>query len=178
MDVALAELNRMERSMQEIAPGVWLGSAQSARDQRALRAAGVTHVLQVARELAPVRHEGVEVMVIDADDSDGFPLLRHFGSACAFIRRAVASGGSVLVHCSAGCSRSPTVVAAYLMLARGVDDDAALAEVRRRREWVSPNDGFREQLRSWGRELAGQRERVRDLSFLAFYYAATAVPRL
>ncbi len=52
----------------------------------------------------------------------------------------------MLVHCEFGVSRSATVVAAYLMHARGCGVDAALQFLRTRRPKVKPNPGFLEEL--------------------------------
>jgi atypical dual specificity phosphatase len=54
----------------------------------------------------------------------------------------------ILVHCKAGVSRSASLVIAYLIMEHGYTYDAALAEVRERREIANPNPSFEEQLRS------------------------------
>jgi protein-tyrosine phosphatase len=64
----------------------------------------------------------------------------------AILHAAIARGATVLVHCAAGVSRSPTLVAAYLMLERGYSATEALDFVGKRRTGISPNTGFVEQL--------------------------------
>ncbi|EFJ44677.1 hypothetical protein VOLCADRAFT_82741 [Volvox carteri f. nagariensis] len=56
----------------------------------------------------------------------------------------------VLVHCQAGVSRSPAVVAAWLMRSRGLSADEALRLLGSRRPAVDPNEGFRAQLSLFG----------------------------
>ncbi len=51
------------------------------------------------------------------------------------------------MHCVAGVSRSATVVVGYLMCKRGWGFQRALSAVLDARPWVSPNLGFRAQLR-------------------------------
>lgn len=48
-------------------------------------------------------------------DEEEVDIGQHFQAALAFIERAKASGGAVLVHCHEGKSRSVTLVLAYLM---------------------------------------------------------------
>ncbi|WFC97488.1 hypothetical protein MYAM1_000202 [Malassezia yamatoensis] len=57
--------------------------------------------------------------------------------------------GSVLVHCQAGCSRSVTIVAAYLMWSRDLRVEQALHVIRRQRPIAEPNDGFKKQLQMY-----------------------------
>lgn len=71
----------------------------------------------------------------------------HFEPIAAFIDRGRASGG-VLVHCYAGVSRSATLVAAYLILRRGMTLQEALDTLRAARPTVQPNPGFLAQLRA------------------------------
>jgi dual specificity phosphatase 12 len=59
--------------------------------------------------------------------------------------------GSVLVHCTMGISRSPTIVIAYLMRKHRKPYKKVLAEVRKQRSVVSPKSNFVIQLNIWER---------------------------
>ena len=66
-----------------------------------------------------------------------------------------APGGRIRVHCSAGISRSPMVVAAYLMKRKVTKLRAALGQIVRVRSQILPNAGFLRQLREMEVELYG-----------------------
>ncbi|MPC60260.1 Dual specificity protein phosphatase 3 [Portunus trituberculatus] len=55
----------------------------------------------------------------------------HFEKASAFIEEALSSGGKVLVHCRQGRSRSAAIVAAFLMMHRGMTAAYALTMLRK-----------------------------------------------
>eukprot|EP00939_MAST-03C_sp_MAST-3C-sp1_P000638 g638.t1 len=61
------------------------------------------------------------------------------------------TGGSVVVHCAAGQSRSSTVVMAYLLgyYKKTAKVDKALSFAQSKRPMVRPNDGFLRQLRAF-----------------------------
>ncbi|KAF6744671.1 protein-tyrosine phosphatase-like protein [Ephemerocybe angulata] len=61
----------------------------------------------------------------------------------------------ILVHCSAGVSRSPTIVVGYLMKQRGMTLREALGCVLSVRPQVLPNPGFLAQLKTLEVELTG-----------------------
>jgi len=146
--------------MHEIRPRLWLGSYAAASDSSALAARGVTHVLTVgvkkevlgARQrvfLPPSDKDPVSRLVICIQDTSSARLDKHFEACCTFIAEALAEGGSVLVHCHAGQSRSPTVVAAHLMREEHLSAAEAVDCIRRRRPVIQPNRGFLDQLRSF-----------------------------
>ena len=54
--------------------------------------------------------------------------------------------GKVLVHCQAGISRSPTIVIAYLMKTKNLNQIEAYSEVHKIRPIIDPNMSFRCQL--------------------------------
>ena len=56
---------------------------------------------------------------------------------------------NVLVHCSAGISRSPTLVLAYMMKKNHWTLDEAFDRMRKLRQIVDPNMSFIIQLREW-----------------------------
>ena len=60
---------------------------------------------------------------------------------------ALAEGGTVLVHCIWGKSRSVACVVAFLMRTQGMTLDLALSYVQEKRPVAKPNEGFMQQLR-------------------------------
>jgi hypothetical protein len=87
------------------------------------------------------------------EDND---LLSHFDRCCAFIDDARRDGGTVLVHCVAGRSRSAAVCCAYLMhqAAAPLSVAQALHHVCECRPWVEPNSAFLAQLEQFALQLA------------------------
>eukprot|EP00930_Biecheleria_cincta_P036028 TRINITY_DN24738_c0_g1_i1.p1 TRINITY_DN24738_c0_g1~~TRINITY_DN24738_c0_g1_i1.p1 ORF type:complete len:314 (-),score=54.96 TRINITY_DN24738_c0_g1_i1:296-1237(-) len=149
--------------MHEIKPNLWLGSLRAAQNEEALLERGVTHVLSVgeynlgARQRMRVpRSEGNEDseedvvqrerLLISLPDSSASRLDKHFDASSSFISEGLRQGGSVLVHCYAGQSRSLTLVVAYLMCEESLTAAEALEIVREKRPVVRPNAGFLSQL--------------------------------
>ena len=62
------------------------------------------------------------------------------------------SGGSILVHCQAGISRSATICLAYLISRKHFRLDEAYEFVKKRRAVISPNFNFMGQLLNWEKE--------------------------
>lgn len=144
------------RQMHEIRPRLFLGSVHAAADRVALAERGITHVLSVMEcdighrqrvRLPASEADPCTRLLIAAPDIASARLDRHFDVCSAFISEGL-SKGSVLVHCRAGQSRSPTVVIAHLMREEGWAADRALRFIQERRPSVQPNAGFMEQLRA------------------------------
>lgn len=85
-------------------------------------------------------------MAVPLTDSEGANLLDYLQVCLDFIDHARNSGGSVLVHCFAGLSRSASIMTAYLMRSERLSLQDALASLRQSKPSVCPNDGFLEQL--------------------------------
>ena len=85
---------------------------------------------------------------------------RTLTEAILFIHRARAAGGSVLVHCAQGKSRSGTVSTAYVATVGGLAVEPALALVQEGRRMAQPNSNFMEQLLAFERD--GVFHRLRD----------------
>lgn len=138
--------------MTEIIPNLWLGNLDLTYDLEFLQEAKITHVLSILEidHLTPaMAAKGVIHMSIRMYDSDEEPIYNVFPTTSNFIEDALKKGGSVYVHCLMGISRSPTLVAAYLMKTRNISAEEALTFLVERRPIVSPNDGFRAALVQW-----------------------------
>ena len=99
----------------------------------------VDHILCLKPDCCAER-TGVETTCIPLIDGPGnAPAL--YRRAVADLRKAVAAGKRVLVHCHAGKSRSVCVVARYLMESEGLAREEALSRIAEKRE-VYLSDGI------------------------------------
>jgi predicted protein tyrosine phosphatase len=138
--------------MTEILPRLFLGGINNTYDREFLHAENITHVLTIFEgnhSTDAMATKGVLHMSIRMYDSDAEPIYDVFERAVAFIHDAMNSNGAVYVHCLMGISRSPTLVAAYLMSHRAMNAEQALAFLIEKRPIVCPNDGFRAALKRW-----------------------------
>ncbi|KAL5050331.1 hypothetical protein BDW71DRAFT_123915 [Aspergillus fruticulosus] len=128
---------------------IYVGGIFTLKNKAAMSRANITHVLSVIR-LRPSddTFAGYQHHLIEVDDLDDENLLEHFPSAIKFIQSGLDAGGSVLVHCAMGKSRSATVCIAYLLHRQrsAFTPQSALALLRESRPLCEPNPGFMEQL--------------------------------
>eukprot|EP00906_Rhabdomonas_costata_P015161 RCo021791 len=139
-----------------IVNGIWLGSFEATRPET-LRSLGITSVLCCALELSyqersrweQLQRANISVKHLTWNDS----LLQkiwptpELDEALAWVDQVLASGQQLLINCRMGVSRSCSMVIAYLIHRLGHTYDSALALIRQKRPFVSPNIGFAHQLR-------------------------------
>ncbi|XP_046670062.1 dual specificity protein phosphatase 10-like isoform X3 [Homalodisca vitripennis] len=130
-----------------VLPFLYLGNARDAADLETLSAHGISRVLNVTSQL-PGYHEhcGITYRQLPASDSGHQNLKQYFEVAFQFIEEARTSGASVLIHCQAGVSRSPTIAIAYIMQHRQLTMVEAYKLVKAARPIISPNLNFMGQL--------------------------------
>ncbi|KAJ5579560.1 uncharacterized protein N7459_005545 [Penicillium hispanicum] len=128
---------------------IYVGGIFSLNNKAALERANITHILSVIR-LNPAQDvfSSYQHLSIDVDDMDDENLLEHFPAAIKFIQSGLNAGGSILVHCAMGKSRSATICIAYLLHRQrnALTPQSALALIRENRPLCDPNDGFMQQL--------------------------------
>lgn len=142
-----------------LSPSLYLGPCSAASSHSFLTANSITHVLSVGSTPAKTV-DGVTYHRLSLNDSQSSSITKVSDDACKIIDSAInpkgkGGRGKILVHCSAGISRSPTLVTAYLMRAHGMNLKAALRQVLKARPQVSPNPGFLDQLKRLELELYG-----------------------
>ncbi|PPR06765.1 hypothetical protein CVT26_003917 [Gymnopilus dilepis] len=142
-------------------PYLYLGPRTSA-SAAFIKAHNITHILSIGATPAstdlPVTYHRLSLV-----DDPSISITEICDLANEFIESVKASGGRVLVHCSAAVSRSPTVVAAYLMKKCNMTLKEALGTIILSRPAVCPNAGFLAQLKELEMALYGSSSVVVDV---------------
>ncbi|KAJ4894402.1 Cytochrome P450 protein [Raphanus sativus] len=159
---ALVHVIKVARAYREdnvpslIQEGLYLGSVAAACNKNLLKSYNVTHILTVASSLRPAHPDDFIYKVVRGRHKLGM----YFDECFDFIDEAKKLGGSVLVHCFVGKSRSVTIVVAYLMKKHGMTLTQALQHVKSIRPVASPNAGFIKQLQDLEKSLLGNQEPI------------------
>ena len=137
-----------------VTPFLVLGNMRDAGDTETLARLGVDHVLNVTAvspAYTPAPH--LTYKQLHAADNGLQNIKQYFDEAFQFIDATRASGGSVLIHCQAGVSRSPTIAIAYLIKYFPMSIGDAYKFVKCRRSIISPNLNFMGQLLEFEQSL-------------------------
>ncbi|KAH3743422.1 mapk phosphatase 2 [Pelomyxa schiedti] len=150
----------------KIMSGLYLGDQENAYNSELLEELGITHVLSVAEIANMDDHlamfdSHIQVATIQLLDQADANISAYFDQAIAFIRESINEGGTVLVHCVWGMSRSATFVIAYVMYTLAMDWLVALRCVQLERPIVFPNLGFARQLAQYDKQLKEKRAQQR-----------------
>ncbi|XP_072018158.1 dual specificity protein phosphatase 9-like [Amphiura filiformis] len=121
LQAALQKRRKMEEGAiwaSEIAPRLYLGRGQDAKNLHQLQHHGITHILNVADDVGNFHPNYFSYANLNVTDFGGdkgigrvFPLARDFVKSALEVDRC-----KVLVHCANGSNRSATVVIALLMM--------------------------------------------------------------
>jgi protein-tyrosine phosphatase len=157
--------------MSMVVPGVYLSGIDAARDYAAMKANSISRVVGFGTQKKYEEYEQYEQhpdyianapelnidvgdhLMYDMRDMAGARIEDHFDEASAFIEQSVQNGRGVLVHCTAGLSRSPSLTMAWLMKYRQMPYYEAMRCVRRARHFMDqcdPARWFRPALKRWG----------------------------
>ena len=128
----------------EIIPNkLYLGNYYSATLKEALKEKGITHILMIGYYLNEIYPEDFIYMNIEIDDDEHEDIFKYF----YFCINLIEKSNIVYVHCQAGMSRSASFVIAYVMFKFKYKLKEAFDYVEKRREIISPNEGFMMQLK-------------------------------
>ena len=110
----------MSNEINEILPRLYLSGDSAATNESTLTDRGITHILNltmnVPNKFSP-ELSYKQVSIVDGPGADTDEIQTHFKETFDFIESALKQNAqnSVLVHCNAGISRSPSFVIAYLL---------------------------------------------------------------
>ena len=135
---------------------LYLGGESEAQNCDMVREHGFTHVINCAAchcATGPSYYGGdIKYTEFDADDSEGYDMMKHFEDAYKVIEEARNSGGKVLLHCIIGVNRSGLLAAAYCMVHKNMDPISAAVFVKKSRGCLLTNDSFQRQLVAFVRQ--------------------------
>ncbi|WAR09257.1 DUS14-like protein [Mya arenaria] len=123
-----------------------------------LKNRGITHILNTAEELAEFQYPALDnlsvrhILMRDAENQD---LLAFLDTCVDHIHSVTNSGGTILVHCVAGVSRSASVCMAYLVKYKNKTLFSAYQHIFNQRPCICPNLGFWQQLAEYELQLSG-----------------------
>ncbi|CAF3180483.1 unnamed protein product [Rotaria sp. Silwood2] len=140
--------------MTEILPHIFVGNILDAQSRDRLTQNGITHIVNCTPDLPFYWEKKYEYMRINILDSPSQNIRKYFEDFIEFVDNALRiKTNNVLVHCSAGISRSPTLVLAYAMKKNRWTLDEAFDKMRKLRQIVDPNVSFIIQLREWEKNI-------------------------
>ncbi|XP_053177548.1 dual specificity protein phosphatase 14 [Scomber japonicus] len=139
----------------QVRPGLFLGGLDSALSLGVLSSRNVSLIVNASGldDVSYPPRDGLQVLHVPVQDQPHAPLDQHFDLVAERIHQN--RTGTTLVHCSAGRSRSPALVMAYLMRFEGLSLRGAHEQVLERRAFIRPNAGFWRQLMEYERRLRG-----------------------
>mmetsp|Transcript_41949 Transcript_41949/g.110534 ORF Transcript_41949/g.110534 Transcript_41949/m.110534 type:complete len:380 (+) Transcript_41949:52-1191(+) len=152
-------------AMSLVAPRLYVGDETAAASPSVLREGGVTHVLNCTNKPNAFLEAGGDgktaYLRLDLLDNMGdLPRMQAvLRVGTDFIRLAHEQGGTVLVHCHRGISRSCTLAMAYLIETTQQTAESVFDSVRAARRIVDPNFGYMVALKDWERSVLRNRPR-------------------
>lgn len=136
--------------MSPITGGLFLSDWSSSVDPKLLRKNHITRIIclnereKTEDELQMYRRQNIDHHSFYIQDVPDAPIQLIFNRCEDLIKRA---RGNVLVHCTAGVSRSATIMIMYLMRTQNLNLVQATQFVKNKRHVIRPNPGFMNQLR-------------------------------
>ena len=144
--------------LSKILDSLFLSDLESACNRDLIEEYKIKHIISILNsdtDILRIRsiHKDVNILHIDIADTEETNINRYFGHTYFFIERAIERGENVLVHCRGGISRSPTIIAAYLIRKYHMNVFSALAHIGYIRICIDPNLSFTRQLERCHRKM-------------------------
>jgi len=126
--------------MDEVADGLFVGTVEDAGDKARLREHSITNIVSLIHR-EPEGGFPADLTVVNVPMMDG-PRnnQERFDQAVIHVLSCLKKGDNLLLHCSAGASRSPAVAATALALYDDIELEVAFEQVSNRRDAVEPHE--------------------------------------
>jgi len=164
-NTSLFDLFAHKGGMSAIRDNLFVGSLHDSQSETQMSKNKISHVVRVTEQ--PEDEKRVDIdpaptyLFIKAADHENVNLRQHFEKVNDFVHEARLNGGSVLIHCHEGVSRSVTLMAAYMMSVTRLGLEDVMRVIELARSQANPNKGFRAQLADFEQEgLHKERKRI------------------
>lgn len=124
----------LSTQLTEIAPRLYLGSVNDLKNRALIESKGITAIVSVCRYVPHKEYQNCIRIHVPLEDGEGNTLARFTCAANNVYGLLGAYRETVFVHCRAGMSRSPAVVAAAYAKYRGVTFREAVAYIKKVRD--------------------------------------------
>ncbi|XP_022108681.1 dual specificity protein phosphatase 10-like [Acanthaster planci] len=156
VDYTTAKQKEIDIPATQLLTFLYVGNEKDAADLDFLQQERIGNVLNVTQSVPCFHQETTNINYrrISVRDNSLANLKRHFEEAFVFIEAARKRHEKVLIHCSAGISRSSTIAIAYIMRYRGMPMAKAYNLVKSRRAIINPNLNFVGQLAAYEKTIS------------------------
>lgn len=137
---------------------IYISDAPSAADSHLLERHNITGMVTIRTSyaiLSPIYNridqlpeDTIQKLYIHMDDLPSSNLLEHLEPITKFFNQCLGEGRNVLIHCTAGRSRSVSFLIAYIMIIYKMSFEDAFQLVQNFRPEIRINSGFIHQLQS------------------------------
>lgn len=116
----------------KVTPNVYLGGAFNKNKIAQIKKWGITAVISLRQKLPP---GGINTLHIPTKDRHA-PTIKELEQGIDFIKKEIANGGKVYIHCRSGVGRGPTMLIAYL-ISTGYELKKAIKLIKQVRNFIS-----------------------------------------
>jgi len=139
----------------EVTPQLFIGSRKDASNKELLRSLGINTIVNATKD-CPHHFEtdsSFNYFRVPVKDTWNQDLPSYFPGCFQFIDSMKNEGNKILIHCTAGISRSATLTIAYIMFSEKECLSNAYTYVKNKRPAISPNLDFMGELQQYEKTL-------------------------
>ena len=146
------EYNNSTIDCSHIIENIFISSYKVTLDYSFLISNNFTHIINCAsgsKTFYPLYYKDFKYYNIELRDDGNINIMDSIIKFITFLNEiSFDKNNKILIHCSEGISRAPTLVSAYLMWKFNMDSDTAINFVKQKRNCIDINFGFFLQLRN------------------------------
>jgi hypothetical protein len=132
-----------KRGVTLVTQNIALGGRDDAKDRNLLISWGITHVLNVARQMDNFHPNDFVYLKLPLTDTDDTPIGHLSGIIVDFISQVEKMNGRVFIHCISGVSRTSAACIMHMMIRHGLYLRQSWEYLHSCRPIIAPNDGFK-----------------------------------